>query len=67
MNQVFCKHLRTKRMYIEANPEAALADQPAEELSPCHYWCNLTQTAIGVDDRPVHKQSCNSSRTCFEE
>jgi hypothetical protein len=54
-------------MYLEANPEAALAEQPDEELSPCHYWCNLTQTAIGVDDRPVHKQSCNSARACFEE
>ncbi len=67
MNQVFCKHLRTKRMYLEANPEAALADPPDEELSPCHYWCNLTQTAVGADDRPVHKQSCNPARACFEE
>ncbi len=66
MNQALCKHLRTKRIYLEPTPEAALAEQPDRESSPCHYWCNLTQTAVGKDDRPVHKRSCNSSRPCFE-
>jgi hypothetical protein len=67
MNQGFCKHLRTKRMYIEAVPEAALAEPVDQPFSPCYFWCNLTQTAVGVDDRPVHKDRCNSCRTCFEE
>ena len=67
MNRPICKHLRTKKMYVEAVPEAALADQPDEEFAPCHFWCNLTQTATGVDDRPVHKHSCNATRSCFEE
>lgn len=66
-NPVFCKHLRTKRMYLEADPEAALAELADGQLSPCQYWCNLTQTGIGVDDRPVHKNACNSTRACFEE
>jgi hypothetical protein len=67
MNQVFCKHLRTKRMYVEATPESALAEPKEQEFSPCYYWCNLTQTPIGRDDRPAHKNTCNASRTCFEE
>lgn len=65
MTQGFCKHLRTKKMYIEATPEAALAEP--EEFSPTHFWCNLTQTPVGPDDRPVSKDRCNSCRSCFEE
>jgi len=52
---------------VEANPEAVFAEPLGEELSPCQYWCNLTQTAVGPDDRPAHKHTCNSARTCFEE
>jgi hypothetical protein len=67
MNPVFCKHLRTKSMYVGATPEEAFADKDSAEASPCHFWCNLTQTVVGVDDRPVHKDMCKSSRSCFEE
>lgn len=52
-------------MYIEATPEAALAEP--EEFSPTHFWCNLTQTPVGPDDRPVGQDRCNSCRSCFEE
>ena len=54
-------------MYLEATPEAALVEQPDAELSPCHFWCNLTQTPVGLDDRPVHKHTCTPTRSCFEE
>lgn len=67
MNPVFCKHLRTKRMYVDATPEEAFADKEGEHVTPCHFWCNLTQTPVGVDDRAVHKDACKSSRSCFEE
>lgn len=68
MDQRFCKHLRTKKMYIEATPEAALAEGTEAEFAPCHFWCNLTQGAAGPDDQPVHKHSCNNpSRSCYEE
>lgn len=66
MNQTFCKHLRTKRMYIDSTPDEAFSDKEATDASPCHFWCNLTQTVVGLDDQPVHKDTCNSSRRCFE-
>ncbi|MGH7953643.1 MAG: hypothetical protein ACREFE_17235 [Limisphaerales bacterium] len=62
----FCKHLRTKKIYIDATPEEAFADKEGAEISPRHFWCNLTQTVVGVDDQPVHKNTCNASRRCFE-
>jgi hypothetical protein len=54
-------------MYMDSLAENAFADKPAEHASPCHFWCNLTQTVKGPDDRAVHKQTCDSSRSCFEE
>lgn len=67
MNPLYCKHLRTKKMYVSDTPEEAFAEKEGEFVTACHFWCNLTQTVVGVDDRPVHKATCNSSRSCFEE
>ena len=67
MNPNLCRHLRTKAMYMDSLAEHAFADKEAEHASPCHFWCNLTQTVKGPDDRAVHKQTCDSSRSCFEE
>ena len=67
MSRTFCKHLRTKKMFIGATPEEAFADKEGHDLTTGHFWCNLTQTVVGVDDCPVHKDSCDSSRSCFEE
>lgn len=65
MKPPLCKFLRTKNLYTKDTPEEAFADKEARELTPCHFWCNLTQTVVGPDDRPVHKEGCNSSRSCF--
>jgi hypothetical protein len=54
-------------MFTGATAEEAFADKHGEHVTPCHYWCNLTQTVVGVDDKAVHKDSCNASRSCFEE
>ena len=67
MNQEFCKHLRTKSLYVGAMPEEAFAEKEGERVTPCHFWCNRTQTVVGVDDRPVHKTACVPGRSCFEE
>ena len=63
----FCKHLRTKKMFTGATPAEAFADKHGENTTPSHFWCNLTQTVVGVDDQPVHKETCSASRSCFEE
>jgi len=67
MNDIFCKHLRTKKMFTGATPEEAFADKEGEHVTPCHFWCNRTQTVVGPDDQAVHKNACDPSRSCFEE
>jgi hypothetical protein len=54
-------------MYVDATPEEAFAEKEGEFVTACHFWCNLTQTVVGVDDRQVHKVSCVPGRSCFEE
>jgi hypothetical protein len=67
MKQIFCRHLRTKSMYTGKSPEEAFAEKAPEHATPCHVWCKRTQSVVGVDDRPVGKNLCNSTRSCFEE
>ena len=63
----FCKHLRTKTLYVGASPSEAFAEKEGEHETPCHVWCDLTQTETGPDDGPVHKHNCQrAERTCFE-
>jgi hypothetical protein len=66
MNPIFCRHLRTKSLYIGKTPEEAFADKASEQATPCHFWCNRTQTVVGVDDRPAHRNTCQPGRRCFE-
>ena len=63
----FCRHLRTKKMFTGATVQEAFAGKEGEHTTPCHYWCNRTQTETGLDDRPVHKNACQPGRSCFEE
>lgn len=67
MNPVYCKHLRTKTMFTGATPAEAFADKADGETTPRHFWCNRTQTVVGVDDRPVNQNTCTPGRSCFEE
>lgn len=66
MNTTFCRHLRTKSIYFGKTAEQAFAEKKVEEATPCHVWCNRTQSAVGVDDGPVGKKICNATRSCFE-
>ena len=54
-------------MYTGRTPEEAFAEKAPEHATPCHLWCNRTQTVVGVDDRPVGKAACKPGRSCFEE
>ncbi len=67
MNPNFCRHLRTKKMYIGALAEEVLSDEADEQAATCNFWCNLTQAVTGPDDRPAHKAACKPTRPCFEE
>jgi hypothetical protein len=54
-------------MFTGATPTEAFAEKDDEHATPCHFWCNLTQTVVGPDDRPTHKDTCKPTRACFEE
>ena len=66
MNQPFCKHLRSKEMYVVERPEDVLEREEDNTVSACHFWCNRTLTVAGPDDRPAGRNICNASRRCFE-
>ena len=66
MNQNFCKHLRSKTMFVITDPQEALAEGE-DASSGGHCWCNLTQSVVGPDDRPVYTDKCNPSRSCCEK
>lgn len=53
-------------MYIGKTPEEAFAEKKIELITPCHVWCNLTQSVVGLDDGPAGKEICTSGRSCYE-
>jgi hypothetical protein len=56
-----CRFLRSKEMYIDAEPDPTV---PSGRSG--HFWCVHTQTVIGPDGRIVHQDECHSERMCFE-
>jgi hypothetical protein len=54
-------------MYTAAHPDEAFAEKVGEFVTPCHFWCNLTQSAVGADDQPAHQETCSPGRSCYEE
>lgn len=66
MNTTRCRHLRTKKLFIVAQPDEAFTEKESEHATPAHYWCNLTQTVVGPDDGIVCLASCLSGRSCCE-
>jgi len=67
MEPNLCKHLRTKSLFIGRRPEEAFAEKEGDDVTPSHFWCNRTQSVVGVDGRPAHKAACSPSRSCFEK
>jgi hypothetical protein len=68
MNPNFCKHLRTKKMYIPAQADEVFNASPEELANTEHCWCNRTMAGVGPDDRQVNAHHCSrATRSCFEE
>ena len=59
--KVQCRLLRSKWMFIEAEPDPTV---PRSGTSIC--WCVHTQKFIGPDGQVVTPEACNSERPCFE-
>lgn len=66
MSEHICKHLRTKKMFTGFSVQESFAEKSEENATPSHFWCNRTQSVVGVDDRPAHKNTCDQSRSCYE-
>lgn len=67
MNTTRCCHLRTKKLFTGMHPDKAFMPKEPEQATPSHFWCNLTQSVVGPDDRPAHPDSCALGRSCYEE
>jgi hypothetical protein len=67
MNPIRCRHLRTKKMFTAAHPDEAFAAKEGAAVTPNHFWCNLTQSAVGADEQAAHLETCQPGRSCFEE
>ncbi len=66
MSQNLCKHLRTKKMFTGFSAEESFAEKLDDHVTPNHFWCNCTQTVVGPDDQPAHKENCTPGRSCYE-
>ena len=59
--KVQCRLLRSKWMFIEAEPDPTV---PRSGQSIC--WCVHTQKCMGPDSQVVTPEACTSDRTCWE-
>ena len=59
--KVQCRLLRSKWMFIDAEPDHSV---PRSGTSIC--WCVHTQKCMGPDGQIVSLEVCNSERPCFE-
>ena len=59
--KVQCRLIRSKWMFIEAEPDPTV---PRSGTSIC--WCVHTQKCMGPDGQAVTSEACNPERACFE-
>lgn len=59
--KVDCRLLRSKWMFIEAEPDPTV---PRSGASIC--WCVHTLKCLGPDGQVVTPEACNSERPCHE-
>lgn len=56
-----CRLLRSKWMFIEAEPDPTV---PHGDSSV--YWCVHTQNCLGPDGGVANLENCKPSRACYE-
>jgi len=56
-----CRLIRSKWMFIEAEPDPTV---PRSGASIC--WCVHTQKCMGPDGRIVTLEACTPERICYE-
>ena len=58
-----CSNLRHKMMYVMPEPDPG-ESRFFDAYDATAYWCIRTQSNIGPDWRPVHRDVCKSGRGC---
>lgn len=61
ISQERCRLLRSKWMFIEAEPDPTV---PRSDSGIC--WCVHTQNCLGPDGEIASMESCKPGRACFE-
>ncbi len=62
ITEVRCRHLRSKEMFIEVDP-----DPRAPHNGSGIYWCVYTQHCLGPDGAAAEPEACRPGRRCYEE
>jgi hypothetical protein len=60
---VYCRLLRTKKMYI---PALHTEGDPRDETETAAYWCLKTMAVVGPDGNLVRGNHCQAGRGCCE-
>ena len=60
---VYCRFLRTKKMYI---PALHVEGDPRRDTGTAQFWCQKTQTGVGPDNDFVHSSDCQKGRACCQ-
>ncbi len=64
---VVCRHLLSKGMFVTGQLDPADdAAGDVDHVGDGHCWCNQTQNVLGPDDQLVERETCLSTRACFE-
>jgi hypothetical protein len=61
IERAVCKRLRTKGMFIDAEPEPSVPN-----MSDGFCWCTHTMNCLGPDGKVATKEICRNGRGCFE-
>jgi len=61
ISQERCRLLRSKWMFIEAEPDPTV---PRSDSGIC--WCVHTQNCLGPDGEIAGTETCKPGRTCYE-
>ena len=56
-----CRKLRTKAMFIDADPDPDVPDT-ADGM----FWCTHTRNCLGPDGQVASEMECQEGRACFE-
>ena len=59
-----CRHLRSKGMLIEVEPDPR--DVTIPSMSTGFVWCVHSQNCLGPDGKVAGREACVAGRVCYE-